>query len=111
MGASLLTVTTAMQCQHGVPVTHPPSQVRVRVNQGFALTVSDVGVVAGCPFTLPGGKVSPCVTVQCLVGSARIKLSGQPAVLQITASLCKSPESAPQGAVIVTGPQPRVTGI
>ena len=111
MAVPLLEVNTPMICPHGGKEINVPSQVRVLINGAPALTVSDLGTVAGCAFTLPGGKPSPCVTAQWLSGATRVMLSGQPALLASSASLCKSPEQAPQGAVIVVAPQPRVTGL
>ena len=110
MPQPLLEATTVMQCPHGGPVTHAPSQVRVTINGAPALTVSDVGMVAGCAFTIPTSKPSPCTTVQWTAPATRVTLSGQPALLATSVGLCKSPEQAPQGPAIIAAPQPRVLG-
>jgi len=109
MPGPLFELNTAMQCPHGAKVSHVPSQVRVLINKGAALTVGDSGLVAGCPFALPNGKPSPCTAVQWTAPAVRIKLSGQPALLASSIGLCKSPEQAPQGPVIAS-PSPRVKG-
>ncbi|MFV8748926.1 hypothetical protein ACNOYE_00085 [Nannocystaceae bacterium ST9] len=103
-------MNTSIQCPHGAKVTHPPSQVRVKIGQGFALTVADKGMVGGCPFTLPNGKPSPCMTVEWSAPALRIKLSGQAALLASSVGLCKSPEQAAQGPAIAS-PSPRVKGM
>ncbi len=110
MPGPLFEMNTSMQCPHGAKVMHPPSQTRVRINQGFALTVADKGLVSGCPFALPNGKPSPCVTVEWSAPAVRVKLSGQPALLASSIGLCKSPEQAAQGPVIAS-PSPRVKGM
>jgi hypothetical protein len=110
MPGPLFELNTSMQCPHGGKVNHPPSQTRVRINQAFALTVADKGLVAGCPFTMPNGKPSPCVTVEWSAPAARVKLSGQPALLASSVGQCKSPEQATQGPVIAS-PSPRVKGM
>jgi hypothetical protein len=110
MPGPLFELNTSMQCPHGGKVNHAPSQVRVLIGKAPALTVSDVGLVAGCAFTIPPTKPSPCVTVQWLAPAVRVKLSGQPALLASSVGLCKSPEQAPQGPVIAS-PSPRVKGM
>jgi hypothetical protein len=42
-------------------------------------------VIAGCPFNVSGAPV-PCVTGQWLIGSVRVVSTGQPLVLQTSAS-------------------------
>lgn len=110
MPGPLFELNTPMQCPHGAKATHVPSQMRVLISSAPALTVSDAGMVAGCPFTLPNGKPSPCVTIQWSAPAVRVKLSGQPALLSSSVGLCKSPEQAPQGPVIAS-PSPRVKGM
>jgi hypothetical protein len=107
----LLDTTSVVQCPHGMPIQHPPSQVRVRINNMPALTVADVGTIAGCPFTIPPSKPSPCVTTQWLQGAVRVRIGGVPALLQSSQGLCKSPEQAPQGPPIVASAGPRVQGM
>ena len=81
------------------------------MNGAPVLTLADVGTIAGCPFTIPTAKPSPCVTTQWLQGATRVRIDKQPVLLQTSTGVCKSPEQAPQGPPIVTGTQPRVKGI
>lgn len=110
MPGPLFELNTPMQCPHGGKVNHVPSQTRVLINKAPALTVGDTGLVAGCAFTLPPSKPSPCLTIQWVAPALRVKLSGQPALLASSVGLCKSPESAPQGP-LVASPNPRVKGM
>jgi len=108
---TLLDTTSVLQCAHGMKIEHPPAQVRVKMNGAPVLTVADVGTIVGCPFTIPTGKPSPCVTTQWLQGATRVRIGNMPALLQTSVGVCKSPEQAPQGPPIVTGTQPRVKGV
>ncbi|HWB76180.1 MAG TPA: hypothetical protein VG755_14520 [Nannocystaceae bacterium] len=107
----LLDQTSVLQCPHGLPIQHPPSQVRVLLSGAPALTVADIGTITGCPFTIPPSKPSPCVTTQWLQGAVRVKIGGVPALLQSSPGLCKSPEQAPQGPPLPCVVQPRVQGV
>lgn len=110
MPGPLLTLATSMQCPHGAKATPVPSQSKVLIDKSAALVASDTGTVAGCPFTLPGPKPSPCVTVQWTAPAIKVLLAGQPALLASSVGLCKSPEQAPQGPVVAS-PSPKVKGM
>jgi hypothetical protein len=107
----LLDATSQITCAHGAPCKHVPSQPRVKILGIPALVATDVNTVAGCAFTLPGPVASPCVTVQWIVPAVRVKIMGQPAVLQTSTGLCKAATQAPQGPPIITVVQPRVQGL
>ncbi len=108
MGTPVLTQASTVSCPHGVPAQHAPSQARVRAAGAPVLVQSDLGQVAGCPFTLPSGTPSPCVTVQWLVAATRVRVAGQFVLLQSSTGLCKSGAQAPQGPPMVSVVQPRV---
>jgi len=83
------------------------------VGSGPAVTASDVHTVAGCPFTVPGPKPQPCVTIT-WVPATRVFVNGQPAVVQVTGpgqGICKSAEQIPQGPPVIAAVQTRVTGV
>ena len=104
-------VATKMMCPHGAQVTTTPGNPRVKVLGQPIATMADTSMIAGCPFTLPGGKPSPCTTVEWLVPAARIKAGGQAVLLQTSTGLCMSPENAPQGPPTLIAGQTRVKGI
>ena len=110
MGSPVLDTNSVLLCPHGIPIQHPPSQVRVKIMGAPALVLADVGTIAGCPFTIPPSKPSPCVTTRWLLGAVRVRAGGQPLLLQSSTGLCKSPEQAPQGPPNPTVVQPRVLG-
>jgi hypothetical protein len=84
-------------CPHQGAITVVPSSPRVFVNGAQAvLGALDIPMVAGCIFTLPGPKPSPCVTVK-LETATRVLVNGQPAAILTPLALCQSAEQAPQG--------------
>lgn len=107
----LLNAASVVCCPHGAPCNHAPGQQRVLLSGTPALTALDVNAIVGCAFTLPSGTPSPCVTVQWVGPSTRVKLMGQPALVQTSAGLCKAATQAPQGTPIVSAVQPRVQGL
>src|SRR6267378_6202268 len=98
MPGVLLHVGAGVQCTHMIPATTPPTQMRVLVMGQPVATTANLFMVAGCPFTLPGPKPSPCVQVKWLQPATRILVNGLPPILQTPpgpgsgAGLCLSPE-------------------
>lgn len=109
MAAAILQQGCVMMCPHGGQVMVVPSQTKVKLNGAPALLARDAMTVAGCAFT-PGPKPQPCVTVQWIAESVRVKADGQPVLLQSSTGLCKSAEGIVQGTVIVSGVQTKVSG-
>jgi hypothetical protein len=98
-------------CPHAGQVSTVSSNTRVLVGGQPVATIADVSTVAGCPFQVPigtGTKPQPCVTVKWLVPAARVKVNGQPALLQTSTGLCLSAEQIPQGPPTITVNQTRV---
>ena len=89
-------------CFHQGPIAAvPPSPPRVFVNATMpVLTVSlipiDRPTVAGCIFTLPGPKPSPCLHVQ-MTPATRVFINGQPAAILTPTVVCVNELQAPQG--------------
>jgi hypothetical protein len=117
MPGVLLHVGAVVQCTHLAPATIAPGQPRVLVMGQPVATTANMTTVAGCPFTLPGLKPSPCVRVQWTMPATRVLVGGAPALLQTPpgpgpgAGLGLSPEQLPQGPPMVTAVQARVLGV
>lgn len=110
----LLHVGATVTCPHSGQATAVPSNTRVLVGGQPVTVASDSYTVAGCPFQVPAGattKPQPCVTVQWTLPATRVRVGGQPVLLQTSTGLCKSAEQIPQGAPIVSSTQPRVLGM
>ena len=70
-------------------------------------------MVSGCPFQIPvgaGTKPQPCIKIQWIKPALRVKINGQPALLQDSSGLCQSAEQIPQGPPQVVVTQMRVKG-
>ena len=97
-------------CPHAGQVSVVPGNTRVLVSGQPVVTLADQYPIAGCAFTLPGPKASPCVRVQWIAPATRVLVNGQPPILQTSAGQCLSPEQAPQGPPSIVTVQPRVVG-
>jgi hypothetical protein len=117
MPGVLVHVGAVMQCTHMGPVTTTPTQTRVLVNGQPVATTANLFTVAGCVFTLPGPKPSPCIQIKWLQPATRVLINGMPALLQTPpgpgpgAGMGLSPEQIPQGPPMVSAIQPRVLGM
>jgi hypothetical protein len=112
MPGFLLHTSAVMTCTHGIPAQIPPVQPRVLVSGQPVATMASQMLIAGCPFTIPGPKPQPCVTVKWLMPAARVLVMGQPALVQPAPGpgpgLCLSAEQIPNGPPMVSAVQPRV---
>lgn len=106
MAGLALTTSAVMMCPHGGTVTGTTSR---RVTAGAPmLTSTDTFTIAGCPF-VTGSNPSPCVTVRWAVPDARVTLTGGFTLSTGSTGLCLAATQVPQGAVIITSTQPRVS--
>ena len=110
MPGNLYQVGATAMCPHGGQVTAIAASPRVMLGGAPATVASDQFLIAGCAFTLPGGKPQPCVKVQWLAPAMRVKINGLPAVLSASTGLCQSVEQIPAGPPTVVATQLRVTG-
>ena len=110
MPGFLLHVGANATCPHGGKVTGVPSSPKVLLGGNPALTAMDQWVVAGCAFTIPPGKPSPCVVVRWTGPATKVLIDHKPAVLSLSTGMCFSPEQAPQGPPIVAGSQVKASG-
>lgn len=101
---------TAM-CPHGGQVTIMSTNTRVKASGQFVAIMGDMYIVAGCSFTVPPGKPQPCVKIQWLAPSTRVKVMGKPVLLKSSVGLCLSPEQIPQGSPVMIVTQMRAKGI
>ena len=107
MAGHALTKATAMQCPHAGQVQATPTNTRARSDDSL-LTMSDTFMISGCPFTLPNGQPSPCLTVQWMVTDIRVT-AGAATLSDGDTGLCMNGMSVPQGPVTIVTTQQRVT--
>jgi len=110
MPGFLLHVGAGVICPHGAPVQVVSSNSRVLVSGQPAAILNDTYLVTGCSFTVPTSKPQPCVKIQWMVPASRVKIIGQPAILQGSTGICQSAEQIPQGSPSVIATQKRVRG-
>jgi hypothetical protein len=104
----IVTTHSSAQCPHGGTVNLTTTSDAVcRIDGGYALLLTDVHTVAGCPFQKPGPVPSPCVTVRWLTGATQSKVNQTAVLLQTSSGLCYSAEQIPQGPPIITQVQQR----
>ena len=108
MSRPVLTQTAMVQCPHGVPATFAVSGSKVLIQGAPVLLAGDKGMVAGCPFTLPPPKPSPCTTTLHTGLSAAVTSGGASLLLQNPSDLAQSAEQVPQGPVIWGAVQSKV---
>ena len=109
MAAPLVHVGAVGMCPHAGQLQIISSNSRVMVSGMPVATMGDTFLIAGCPFVPV--KPQPCVQAKWLVPSARVKVNGQPVILQSSTGLCFSPEQIPQGPPTIMSTQTRVTGL
>jgi len=110
MGSNILQQGCTIQCPHGGMATAVPSNSSVKVGGSVALLVSDTFTIAGCTFTLPGGVLHPCMTIQWLGEAQKVKVNGTAVLLESSTGLCKAADGAPQGSASVSAVQAKVKG-
>ncbi len=111
MSVPVLTTASTLMCPHGGNVSLLTSNSLAMIERAPALLVTDVHTVAGCPFTIPPGTPSPCVTVRWMVGATQTKVSSTPVLLQTSVGLCYSAAQVPQGPPVVVNVQQQAKGI
>ena len=108
MAGQAITTSSTLMCPHGGSVTGIPGSPRASAGATL-LRATDTFAIAGCPFVLPGGAPSPCVTVQWIAADVRVAVGGAPTLSTGSVGLCMNPASVPQGPVQVMATQPRVS--
>jgi hypothetical protein len=92
-------------CAHSGQAQATAPNPRVRVGGQMVVTQATPHVVAGCVFNVSGAP-SPCVTAQWIVGALRVRVGGQPVLLQDSQATC-IPNGTPVNIVVT---QVRVKG-
>ena len=83
-----LTQGGTVLCLHGGQSQPTAPLPRVLFSGQPAIGQTTTYTVAGCPFTLPSGTPSPCVTATWVVAAVRVRSGGAPLVLQDSSAVC-----------------------
>ena len=114
MPGFLVQVGATVKCPHAAQASITPTNQRVKVGGSPVALVADLTAVAGCPFQVPigtGTKPQPCIKVLWQAPATRIKVMGQPVLLQSSTGACQSAEQIPQGPPVIATTQMRVKGM
>lgn len=110
MPGYLIQVGAQMQCPHGGQVKVLSLVPRVKLSGQPAATLSDISLVTACPSQPPpAGPGPPCQKVQWLVGARRVRVNGQPVLVQSAMGLCIP--GVPPGPPQIVLTQLRVKGM
>lgn len=108
MPGPVLHTGASATCPHAGPLNIIAGSPRVMVSGMPAAVLTDQGMVAGCAFTLPGGKPQPCVTTRWIAGATRVLAGGVPVLINPVVAICQSAEQIPAGPPIISASQTRV---
>jgi hypothetical protein len=112
MAGQALTTASVLQCPHGGTVQITSTNVRATTDAPALAQSTDTFTIVGCPFVIPVGPVtvpSPCVRVQWLLSDLRNVAPAGATLSTTSAGLCLAATQVPQGPVIISAAQPRVT--
>ncbi len=105
MPGFLLHLGATVLCAHAGQAQPTSPNPRVLVSGQPIVMQPAPWVIAGCPFSTPGGPM-PCVTANWITGAIRVTSNGMPVLLLDSQAIC-----APNGTpLLITVTQTRVTG-
>jgi hypothetical protein len=110
MPGYFLTTSSQVTCTHGGSATLTTSNTKVKVDNAPALLETDVHAVAGCSFTLPGPKPSPCIRIEWTAAATLCKNDGTGLLVRSSVGKCISAEGATQGLAMITQTQTKARG-
>ena len=105
MPGYILTTSSTVMCMHGGTATLTTSNIKTKVEGSPVLLESDIHTVAGCIFTLPGPKPSPCIRIEWTMGATMCKANDTKVLIQSSIGKCFSAESVMQGLAIIAQTQ------
>ncbi len=104
--AYLLNKDVIGQCSHGGSASASSGSARVKIAGSEVLTVAAQLTVSGCSNKLPNGSPFPCALAMFAQGATRVKVMGQPVLLDSSTA-----SNLPTGAsTSLSEPQTRVKG-
>jgi hypothetical protein len=107
--SGLLNTASMLMCPHGGTVIAITSNTRVNASSSPMVRVSDTFVIAGCTFSTPGGP-HPCMTVRWITNDLRSHAMSDFTLSDSSVGLCLAADQTPQGTVIISNTQQRVSG-
>ena len=106
-----LTTTSTILCYHGGIANLFTANTKVFAAGSPVLLKSDIHPVIGCPFTLPGGKPSPCIRIKWSAGATKTAANSTPPLLKNSIGLCYNAENAIQGVATIVNTQMKASAL
>lgn len=107
MPSPAVTIGAAIICPHGGAVAIASTNARVTAGGLPIATIADVFPVAGCAFA-QGPQPLPCVSVLWTSAAQRVRINGQPPVLQTSTAVALRADGAANGPATAVATQTRV---
>jgi len=108
---SYLTKTSTILCSHGGMANLLTANTKVFAAGAPVLLESDIHPVMGCPFTLPGGKPSPCIRIEWFAGSTKTAANSTAPLLENSIGQCYNAENAIQGVAAIVNTQMKASAL
>ncbi|WP_445250856.1 hypothetical protein [Microcoleus sp. OTE_8_concoct_300] len=106
-----LTKTSTVLCPHGGMANLLTANTKVFAARSPVLLESDIHPVIGCPFTLPGGKPSPCIRIEWSAGSTKTAANSTAPLLKNSIGKCYNAENAIQGVATIVNTQMKASAL
>lgn len=106
MPGFLLHMGATVLCAHAGQAQPTAPNPRVMVGGQPVVTLPTLYTIAGCTMPPPTAGNGPCVTAQFMMGATRVRVGGQPVLLQDSQAIC-TPTGTPLNIVVT---QVRVKG-
>lgn len=87
MPGFLLHQGATVLCLHGGQAQATVPNPRVKVSSQLTVQQPNPWMIAGCPFSTPGGPM-PCITAQWVTAATRVRSGGMPLLLQDSQAVC-----------------------
>ncbi len=110
MAGKYLTELSTIMCPHGGQAILRTGNSNVSAVKGNVLLESDEHKVAGCAFTIPPSKPSPCITIKWKAGTQEGTIDGTAILTASSVGECYSGENAMQGTAIIANTQLKSKG-
>lgn len=110
MPGNMLNTASTIMCPHGGQAILNTANQKVSAVSTPVLLESDIHSVAGCPFTLPGPKPSPCIRIEWSMGTTQNQINGTKVLVKSSIGKCYSPENLLQGVAIIVNTQMKASG-
>ena len=111
MAGNTLNVNSSLKCPHSGTVQIISANTKVKVDGAAAALETDQFLISGCSFQIPAVVPipSPCLTVKWVLADMRAKVNSTATLSEASIGLCLNAAQVPQGLVIISNTQKKVS--